>query len=169
MIIKIKLGAFYNNELISVMTFGKGNISKGSKPKENVWELNRFCSNSSYHIPGIASKLLTYFKRNYQWKEIFSYADKRWSNGNLYNKIGFDLVGETGPNYWYIQNSMFKRIHRFNLRKTKDDPKNIPEWILRQSEGYFRIWDCGSLKFTLTNINKHKGGSKYECTIMSKL
>jgi len=166
---KIKLGAFYNNELISVMTFGKGNISKGSKPKENVWELNRFCSNSSYHIPGIASKLLTYFKRNYQWKEIFSYADRRWSDGNLYNKIGFDLVGETGPNYWYIQNSMFKRIHRFNLRKTKDDPKNIPEWILRQSEGYFRIWDCGSLKFTLTNINKHKGGSKYECTIMSKL
>ncbi len=56
----IKLGAFNDNKLISVMTFSKGNISKGSKSKEGVWELNRFCSNSNYHIPGIAGKLLSY-------------------------------------------------------------------------------------------------------------
>ena len=145
----IKLGAFYNNELISVMTFGKGNISKGSKSKDGVWELNRFCSDYNYHIPGIASKLLAYFKRNYEWTEIFSYADLRWSNGNLYNKLGFKYSGHTGVNYWYIKR--YQRIHRFNLRKTKNDPKDIPEWVLRQSEGYLTIWDCGSLKFKLIN------------------
>jgi len=134
------------------MTFSKGNIAKGSKPKGDIWELNRFCSDYNYHIPGIASKLLTYFKRNYVWKEIFSYADRRWSTGNLYYKLGFTLDSTTRPNYWYVKG--LKRIHRFNLRKRPDEPKEIPEWVLRQSEGYVRVWDCGNYKFRLT-----KGGN----------
>ncbi len=147
---KIKLGAFFENELVSVMTFSKGNISKGSKSKEGIWELNRFCSNSNYHIPGIAGKLLSHFKKNYEWKEIFSYADRRWSIGNLYYKLGFKLISKTQINYWYLKD--FLKIHRFNLRKTKDEPKDVTEWVLRQKEGYTRIWDCGSLKFQQQKI-----------------
>ncbi len=148
---KIKLGAFYNEKLISVMTFGKGNISKGSRSQDKVWELNRFCSNSDYHIPGIAGKLLSYFKKNFEWKEIFSYSDRRWSQGNLYTILGFELEHITNPNYWYLKD--YSRIHRFGLRKTKDEPKDIPEWILRAQEGYLKIWDCGSLKFNALKNN----------------
>jgi hypothetical protein len=145
----IKLGAFYNNELISVMTFSLGSIAKGSKSIKGIYELSRFCSNYNYHIPGIASKLLTYFKQNYDWKEIFSYADRRWSNGNLYKKIGFQLWSITKPNYFYIKG--LNRIHRFNLRKRPDEPKDITEWVLRQNEGYYRVYDCGHLKFIMEN------------------
>jgi len=145
----IKLGAFYNEELISVMTFGHGNISKGSKHKDDIWELNRFCSNSNYQIPGIASKFLSYFKKNYIWSEIFSYADRRWSDGDLYYKLGFEFKHNTSINYWY--NKGYKRIHRFSLRKTELDPKEIPEHIIRRQEGYFIIWDCGSIKFSMIN------------------
>ncbi len=143
----IKLGVFHQDELVSVMTFAKGNISKGNINKVGIWELNRFCSNSNYHIPGIASKLLKHFQRNYEWKEIFSYADRRWSNGNLYYKLGFELERKTGINYWYIKD--FQRIHRFGFRKQPDEPKDIPEWILREQEGLYRIFDCGNLKFKL--------------------
>jgi len=115
------------------MTFSKGNIAKGSKAVEGIWELNRFCSNYNYRVVGAAGKLLEYFKKNYDWKEIFSYADRRWSNGNLYKQLGFELIGTTKPNYWYIIS--YKRIHRFNLRKRPDEPKDIPEWILRLQEG----------------------------------
>jgi len=146
---KISLGAFYNNQLVSVMTFSRGNIAKGSKSEEGVWELNRFCSDYQYHVIGIASKLLTYFKRNYQWKKIFSYADRRWSDGNLYKKLGFKLEKVTDPNYWYVKG--LKRLHRFSLRKKLNEPKDIPEWILRQKDGYFRVWDCGNIKFILNN------------------
>jgi len=142
----VKLGAFYGNELVSVMTFSHGSISR-KKLNENNWELSRFCSNSNYHIPGIASKLLTYFKRNYEWNEIFSYADRRWSEGNLYYKIGFELDSITKPNYWYVKNGI--RIHRFNLRKKYNEPKDVPEWVLRSEEGYCRIWDCGHFKFIM--------------------
>jgi len=148
----IKLGAFYNNELVSVMTFAYGNPSKGSRKEEGVWELNRFCSNYDYHIPGIASKILTYFKRNYSWKKLFSYADLRWSDGNLYYKLGFQFEKQTRPNYWYVKGS--KRIHRYNLRKRPDEPKDISESKLRCALGYIIIWDCGSLKFVLKNSTK---------------
>jgi len=143
----IKLGAFYKDELVSVMTFSHGNISKGSRAKDKIWELNRFCVRNDCYVIGIASKLLTYFKRNYDWEEIFSYADRRWSSGKLYEKLGFDLVSYTYPNYWYIEG--LNRLHRFNLRKKERDPSYISETILRRSEGYLKIFDCGNLKFVL--------------------
>ena len=147
---KVRLGAFYDNKLVSVMTFSHGSISKGFRNKDNsVWELNRFCTKSIYHISGIAGKLLSYFKKNYEWKEIFSYADRRWSQGDLYYKLGFKLDRTTHPNYWYIKG--MNRIHRFNLRKRPDEPKELTERELRIQEGYTRIWDCGNLKFKLTN------------------
>lgn len=146
----VKLGAFYGGTLVSVITFSKGSISKGSRAKNGVWELSRFCSDHKYHIPGIASKLLEYFKRNYNWINIFSYADRRWSNGNVYEKLGFKLDSVTKPNYWYIKN--FQRVHRFNLRKKSSEPKDIPEYILRLAEGYERVWDCGNLKYVLNKI-----------------
>ena len=146
----IKLGAFYNDELISVMTFSKGNISKGSKYIEGVWELNRFCSDYNYLVIGIASKLLNYFKSNYEWNEIFTYADLRWSCGDLYQTLGFTLKHISQPNYWYIKD--YKRIHRFNLRKKSDEPKNVPEKLLRFNEGYMIVYDCGNIKFNMKNI-----------------
>ena len=146
----IHLGLFSEDNLISVMTFSHGNISKGSKNIEDVWELNRFCSDYNYRVIGGAGKLLEYFKRNYNWKTIYSYADLRWSNGDVYHKLGFKTDGVARLNYWYVNlNRNIGRIHRYSLRKRPDEPKDIPERILRLSEGYKIIWDCGNLKFTL--------------------
>jgi len=144
----IRLGAFYENELVSVMTFSRGSIAKGAKIQEGHWELNRFCSNYNFHVPGIASKFLSFFKRNYEWLRIYSYADRRWSQGNVYKVLGFVKEHCTKPNYWYIKN--YQRIHRYGLRKRSDEPRDIPEWVLRLKEGYNRIWDCGVIKFSLT-------------------
>ena len=145
---KVKLGAFYNNHLVAVMTFSHGSLAKGIKKQDPlVWELNRFCIHSNFVISGIASKLLEYFKRNYEWKEIFSYADRRWSDGNLYKKLGFQLDRITKPNYWYFDG--VQRKHRFQFRKRKEEPKDIPEYILRIKEGYHLLWDCGSFKFNV--------------------
>ena len=144
----IKLGAFYKNKLVSVMTFSKGNPAKGVKErKESTWELNRFCNNNNYHIPGVAGKLLSHFKSNYEWNEIYSYADRRWSTGNLYQKLNFEQVANTALNYWYVKG--LKRIHRFALRKKPDEPKDITEKTLRLLEGYIIVWDCGNLKFSI--------------------
>ena len=142
----IKLGAFLNKELVAVMTFAKPSIAKGSRTKKDlVWELHRFCSRKNVRVVGGASKLLKYFERNYDWKELFSYADRRWSDGNLYEKLGFTFDSNTDPNYWYFKNK--KRIHRFALRKNMEDDRNLTEWENRKLNGWDRIWDCGNIKY----------------------
>ena len=55
------------------------------------------------------------------------------------------ILSDDSINNWYVKGT--ERIHRFNLRKRPDEPKDIPEYILRTKEGYSRIFDCGSLKF----------------------
>jgi predicted Zn-ribbon and HTH transcriptional regulator len=152
----VRIGAFYNFQLLAVMTFSHGSPAKGGLGvSQYTWELNRYCCNKNYHIPGIASKLLSYFKRNYKWDMIYSYADRRWSDGDLYYKLNFNLDHITPPNYWYAR--AMKRVHRFNFRKKPEEPKDVPEWVLRAQQGYFRIWDCGHLKFIIKNKEVKEG------------
>jgi hypothetical protein len=145
----IRLGAFYNDELVSVMTFSKPSLSKGHKSsKEGIFELSRFCCRTNTRVVGVFSKFIKYFERNYDYDEIFTYADRRWSVGGVYTKVGFNFVGDTKPNYWYFKNNMV-RMHRFGFRKTKNESKELSEWQIRKNEGLNRIWDCGNLKYNL--------------------
>ena len=147
----VKLGAFHNGSLISVMTFSKPSIAKGGTFEEGKYELNRFCSKINTQVTGIASKLLKYFKDKFESVKIYSYSDRRWSIGNLYEILGFDFSHHSDPSYWYIVNN--QRIHRFNFRKNvlKDkldnfDP-NLTEWENMKLNGFDRIWDCGNTKW----------------------
>ncbi len=143
---KVKLGLFLDDLMVSLMTFSKPSLSKGNKKKkEGVWELHRFCSKINTQVYGGASKLLKYFENNFSCTEIFSFADRRWSSGELYETLGFLYDYSTKPNYWYFKNNAH-RIHRFNLRKPSGS--DISERELRFSEGYNIIWDCGNLKYT---------------------
>lgn len=142
----VKLGLFYGDYLVAVMTFSKQNISKGLTRKEGQWELDRFCSHLGYCVVGAGSKLLSWFEVNYNPSFILSYADRRWSTGGLYKKLGFVLDGNTQPNYWYTCDYK-TRLHRFSLRKNKDDDPSMTEWENRVKQGYDRIWDCGNLRF----------------------
>jgi len=136
------------------MTFGKRRISLGKKlTEEGEYELMRYATSVS--VIGGAGKLLSYFIKNYNPVKIISYADRRWSRGNLYEKLGFNKTGETPVNYWYFKNGYFIRNHRFNFRKNVLNEKletfnsSLTEWENMQLAGYNRIWDCGSVKFVL--------------------
>lgn len=149
---KIKLGAFYENELVAVMTFSKKRIALGSKNINNdEYELSRFAV--KYRITGIANRLLKYFIKNNNVKSIISYSDNRWNTGSLYKELGFDKISSGRPGYWYIKNG--ERIHRFNFRKDQLNNKlekfdiNLTEWQNMQLNGYDRIWDCGHNKYEM--------------------
>ena len=141
----IKLGLFYKDVLVSVMTFCIPDKSKSQKKEEGFWELSRFCSKINTQVVGAASKLLCYFEKNYYPKKLLSFADKRWSAGEVYYNLGFTEMNDTVINYWYIKGD--KRFHRFPLRKNKDDDQSLSEYENRIKQGFLRIWDCGSKKF----------------------
>ena len=82
---------------------------------------------------------------------VISYADRRWGEGDVYSKIGFQFEKHTTPNYWYfgIGEYMNKRCHRYTLRKgsVKEDNPSLTEFENRDIQGWFRIYDCGSNKY----------------------
>ena len=113
----IQIGAFCNDVLVSVMTFGCLRSALGSKNIDNtIYEMYRFCVGDK-NVVGIASKMLKYFIINFNPSKIISYADRRYSdNAAFYNKIGFNLVGKTSTNYWYFNlKDTLKLYHRFNF------------------------------------------------------
>jgi hypothetical protein len=139
-----RIGLFYDDKLVSLMTFTKNNLSRKSK---DTWEINRFASLLNTNVVGAASKLFKFFLKNIDPVKVISYADNRWSTGELYKHLEFKKINNGTPNYWYIQSNILQRIHRFTLRKTKKDDRNLTEFQIRTNQGYTRIWDCGSSKW----------------------
>ncbi|MFA6383699.1 MAG: hypothetical protein WCX17_04755 [Parcubacteria group bacterium] len=139
----INFGLYYDNELISVMTFGNSNKLQ--------WEMLRFCNKLNTQVISGASKLFQYFTANYNIDKITSYIDRRWSNGNLHKQIGFKLNSVSDINYSYIINK--NREPRYNWRKDILPEKlikfdsSLSEWQNMQANGYNRIWDCGNYVF----------------------
>ncbi len=157
-IASVNLGLFFENNLVAVMTFAKPSIVRASNTMvntEGLWELNRFATNYNYSIRGAAGKLLSYFKNNYQWNEIYSYADRRYSTGNLYKTLGFQLTSISRPNYWYVMPGCKTREYRFKYTKgalvKQGFNKYDTEKTIMEERGFTRIWDCGHYKFVINN------------------
>lgn len=151
-------GLYYDSALVAVMTFGKARYNKSYD-----WELLRFCTLSGTTVIGGASKLLKAFRTEFSGS-IISYANRRWSNGNLYKKLGFTLTGTTRPSYFYFKtrdNSRYPAdytLHnrvRFQKHKLSDilehfDPE-MTELENMYLNGYRTIYDCGNFVFTLVD------------------
>ena len=145
---KVNLGLFYNDELVSLMTFSKPRFNK-----HYDWEMVRFCNKINTNVIGGAGKLLVYFRKNYSGS-IISYADRRFSQGKIYETLEFKGKKQSAPDYFYFKNgyNRYSRV-QFQKHKLKDkleifDP-NLTEWQNMQLNGYDRIWDCGNLVFEL--------------------
>ena len=145
----IKLGLYYNNELVSLMTFSKSRTGIGKK--EDGWELVRFCNKINANVIGAASKLLSHFIKLYNPSKIISYSSNDISNGNLYRVLGFQKEGISNA-YWYINQQTFERFHRFNFRKAKlkemgFDIENKTESQIMLELPYWKIYDSGTIRW----------------------
>lgn len=147
----IKLGLYYNDELVSVMTFSKSRVGIGKN--EDGWELVRFCNKMNNNVIGGASKLLKYFILHYNPNQIISYSCNDISSGNLYKVLGFER-GNSSSSYWYIDQNTFQRLHRFNFRKVKlkelgYDTNNLTESQIMSELPYWRIYDAGTTRWVM--------------------
>jgi hypothetical protein len=141
---KIKLGLFYQDELVAVMTFGKPRFNKNYE-----YELIRYAT--SKHVIGGASKLLKYFERNYKPKSIITYANKSYSQGDLYYKLGFIFLKNNMPSYIWIKDKIVYSRFQSNKAKLKtllqNFDNNLTENENMQLNGFNKIYDCGSMVF----------------------
>lgn len=147
----VRLGLSFENEIVSVMTFGKCRFGK-----KHEWELLRFCVKPDVQVVGGAGKLLKHFERAARPKSMVTYADRRWSNGRLYEALGFKLAGVSKPGYFYVQPNHVKRLNRIGFQKhrlekiLKKFDKNLTEYQNMAANGYETIYDCGNYVFEKT-------------------
>lgn len=150
----INYGLYYNGDLVSLMTFGKQRKNMGRNDTDNTYELIRFCNRLNTNVVGGASKLFKHFIKEFNPSSVISYADRRWSNGNLYTKLNFLHVHNSRPNYFYIIGH--KRKNRFGFRKDilvkEGYDANKSEHQIMFDRGIYRIYDCGTMLFEYKNI-----------------
>lgn len=150
----INIGLFYNEELVSALSFSKLRPALGHTNISDKYELTRFSNKLNTKIIGGFTKGISYLEKNTKITEVYSYCDRRWSEGEFYISCGFEFIKNTKPNYWYIPPNKIERQHRYNYRKhiLKDKLKiydcTLSEIKNMKNNKYNVIWDCGNKLFT---------------------
>jgi len=139
---KIKIGLFYNNELVCCGGIGKSRFKNGEI------ELIRFCTKLNTKVIGGLGKII----KNTGIPEIISYVDRRYFNGGGYEKVGFIKVGESHPGYVYIKgdNIMTRyQCQKHLLPNLLGDifDENLTEVENMTNAGYYQLYDCGMMKY----------------------
>ena len=144
---KIKLGLFYDNELVSCIGIGKSRFNS----KET--ELIRYCTKINTLVIGGLSRLI----KNSNVKNLISYLDLRYFDGRGYEKINFKLERRTPPGYIYCRGtSVYSRYQcqKHKLQKLLGNKfnKNLTESENMTLAGFSKIYDCGMLKYLFEQI-----------------
>jgi hypothetical protein len=145
----IRLGLLYEGELKCVMTFCKSRYNKSYE-----WELSRFCSETYTSVTGGASRLLKFFIKNFNPKSIITYANRRYSNGELYENLNFTKLRITPPNYFYFKSGDILRSRNNFQKHLLKDKLSIFDESKTEIENMFDnkyniIYDCGNICYGL--------------------
>ena len=152
----VRIGLYYNDELISIMTFGKMRYTVGTSRHENLencWELSRFCSKLCVSVVGGASKLFKYFVATYKPARIRSFSDKSHTRGIVYETLGFKELHTSKPSYVWVDSKTDEWYHRYNAQKKNlyrflhDDNIDMSktEWQIMEEHGFVRVYDSGTI------------------------
>lgn len=154
---KVRLGLYYNNELVSLMTFGslRSTISRKLNSNiDNCWELIRFCNKLDTTVVGGASKLFSHFVNQYNPKEVISFSDIAHTSGKLYQILEFKEDHRSDPGYVWVDTSTdiaYNRVNtqKHNLKKILNDNsidlENMTEQQIMVSHGYVQVFDSGTI------------------------
>ena len=145
---EIRIGLFQNDELVSIMTFGKPRYSK-----KYEYELIRFCSHK--FVVGGAEKLFQHFKSTFHPQSVVSYCDNSKFTGDTYLRIGFSKVNGGDPGiHWYNERTC-QHITDNLLRQRGFDQlfgthygKGTDNKQLMLLAGFVEVYDCGQSTYT---------------------
>jgi hypothetical protein len=149
---EVAFGLYHNEELQAIIT-GNKHHRQGF---DHLFVLNRLAFKSDVSISGGSSKLLKAllnYAKNNNYSKLISWSDNRWSEGNVYNKLGFELTEELGPDYSYVkkQSRVSKQSCKKKnlLQKGAQGTMENTERELALTLGLWRIWDCGKKRWEI--------------------
>lgn len=140
----------YDGEIVALSTFSAPRpmirTVGGKQVTVQSYEWVRASSLPDCRVVGGMGKLLNAFVEDVHPEDIMAYADREWSDGDVYEKLGFVRVAETVPVEFYVDPVTFER---FPLNKLGRDRaarnREVPE-------GAYFIRNLGSVKYIRTLI-----------------
>lgn len=141
----IRIGLYYQDELVQLITFGKPRYNKNYQ-----YELLRLCTLSGNYVVGGAERLFQYFVNTYHPETIISYCDNSKFNGNVYMRLGFTFSHITQPSiHWYnmqtkqhITDQLLRQQGADRLIGTSFGKGTDNQQILLDN-GFVGVADCG--------------------------
>ena len=128
---RYKFGLFEREDLVAVATFSALRNMNHTENYKSA-ELIRFAVKAGYSVTGGLSKLISHFLVLQKPTDIMTYADRDWSSGEAYSKLGFLLTATIAP-------KQFSLDQNFNRSLIKDTSVAADEVV----------FNTGSLKFIL--------------------
>ena len=149
----ISYGLYYNDELVSVMNFGKLRGQNKLHNNKDHYELVRFVTKDSMRIIGGASKLFKKFISEYHPMYIICYSDNDFFTGETYNKLGFKLksLGESIDYQWVKGTKALSRyecmasklLEKYDKYRNINITGSIEDYIMHDL-GYSKLYRCGN-------------------------
>lgn len=128
----VRLGLYFDNELVCMMTFGKAYLHRNT----NCWEIYRLCTKLNTTVVGGASRLFHAFLVNYTPNKIVTYSDYATGTGNVYTSLGFTPVSLTAPNYIWIKDGDQRSRYQCQMKN---------EIQTMESRNYVQLFDAGNV------------------------
>lgn len=146
---KIDYGLYYENELVSVMSFDNARFGN-----ETGYELYRYCVKPKVTIIGGANKLFKKFIDTHEFDKIICYSDNDYFNGNVYKSLGFQFDGYTTLSYyWYVNGKEIKR-EKCQPKRLKKQYPDLYEKAIGSKENYImielgarKVYRCGNTRW----------------------
>ena len=114
-----------SNEPVAVAAFSSPRPMNRDGEVISSYEWVRYASRRGVRVAGGMGKLLNCFVNEQSPQEIMSYADRDWSEGDVYKKLGFKFAGYTQPIDFIINPVTFERVSIKKLRRKfgEDSPE----------------------------------------------
>lgn len=155
----IRYGLYFENELVSIMTFSKIRHTIGESKNSDGYELVRFCNRLDTSVSGGASKLFKYFLNIHHPDRVISFSDRAHTRGNLYSTLGFRTKHMSDPGYVWVNYSTDTAYHRSNAQKQNikkflhDDLIDLSrtEKQIMEEHRFVSMYDSGTILWEYTN------------------
>ncbi|MDP1712209.1 MAG: LAGLIDADG family homing endonuclease [Candidatus Nanopelagicaceae bacterium] len=135
------LGTVYKEAVVACMS-----LRKPVRQNSGDWEIARMACDFDYRIHGLWSYLLSNINDFVPIKGLMvTFADKRLMRGVVYERMGMHKSKAVKSDYFWVLDG--KRNHKSALRKPVGCSST--ETVLRESQGYRKIYDIGKTKFQI--------------------
>ena len=122
------------NDCVAVAGFGPVRLMPGRGDRYYSGELIRFSNVLNHTVVGGLDKLLKAFLRDHPVQDLMTYADRDWSMGKSYERLGFQRVETTPPQEFWLDPKT----------QTRYNPKRMKEGF---SEEFQKVYNSGNYKY----------------------